>query len=366
MARDYYDILGVTRSASQDEIKRAYRKLAHQHHPDKSGGDEAKFKEVNEAYQVLGNPEKRQQYDQFGQAFSAGQGPTGFSWQDFQRQAGGGDPFGAGNPFGQADVDFDIGDIFGDMFGTGRAGRRSRQRAGANLEMDLAIPFTESVFGAQKPITLRKDAACPRCKGKRAEPGTAVNTCGTCKGSGQVSRVQRTILGSIRTAEPCPTCNGEGTVREKDCRECSGRGVTKQDVKLTLTIPPGIADGQLLRVPGHGAMSESGVPGDLFITVHVTSHPYIRREGMNLVSELPVSFPDAALGTTADVETIDGRQRVKVPAGIQSGQRLRIKGHGVLRTDQSRGDHFAEVRVETPKKLSRSEKKLYEELRNEM
>lgn len=357
MAKDYYEILGVPRSASQDEIKRAYRKLAHQHHPDKSGGDETKFKAVNEAYQVLGNEAKRKQYDQFGQSFPGGAGPGGMRWEDFAGQAGG------QNPFGQSGFDFDIGDIFGDFFGGGRRQQRRRQ-AGQSLEMDLTIDFHDAVFGTGKTIELMKDAECPRCKGEKAEPGSKVKTCSTCNGSGQVEQVQRTILGAIRTAQVCPTCGGEGKEREKDCKECGGRGVTRQKATITVTIPSGIQDGQMLRVSGHGAMGESGVPGDLFITVHIRPHPHITRNGEDLFSELAVSFPDAALGITASVETIDGMKEIKIPSGVQSGQRLRIKGHGVQMPGGDRGDHYVIIRVETPRKLSRKAKKLYEELRD--
>ncbi|MFA6512406.1 MAG: molecular chaperone DnaJ [Patescibacteria group bacterium] len=357
MAENPYDVLGVGRSATQDEIKRAYRKLAHQHHPDKSSGDEQKFKEINAAYQILGNEQKRKQYDQFGESFAGGQGPGGggMRWEDFAQQAGGQNPFGGEG--------FDIGDIFGDFFGGGRQQQRRRQ-AGQSLEMDMQLAFEDAVFGVEKKIEISKDATCPHCKGEKAEPGSKVMTCKTCNGSGSVQRVQRTILGAIRTSQICPTCGGEGKEREKNCKECGGRGVTKQKQKITVSVPAGIDDGQLLRVPGHGAMGESGVAGDLFITVHVEPHPHILREGNDLFSELVVSFPDAALGVTATVETIDGKKDIKIPSGVQNGQRLRMKGHGIGEKGGNRGDHYVIIRVETPQKLSRKEKKLYEDLRD--
>ncbi|MDD5039894.1 MAG: molecular chaperone DnaJ [Patescibacteria group bacterium] len=368
MAKDFYEILGVSRSASPDEIKRAYRTLAHQHHPDKAGGDEAKFKEINGAYQVLSNPDKRKQYDQFGQAFSGGAGGPGaggFSWDDFARAQGGAGPFGGG--FSQQGAEFDmndLGDIFGDLFGfgrrTARGGRASRR--GQDIQAEMTVEFREAAFGVDKIIDLYKQTVCPHCGGNGAEPGTKVETCPTCGGSGQVARVQRTILGSFQTAVPCPDCKGEGKRASKKCSVCRGEGRKKETEKLKVKIPAGISDGQVIRLSGKGeAGARGGAVGDLFLTIRVHKDPDFRREADDILSEANISFPQAALGAKIPVLTIDGEVILKIPAGTQSGKVFRLDSKGVPHLhSRGRGDHLVTVNVVTPEHLSHAQRELLE------
>ena len=366
--KDYYDILGVSKSASQDEIKKAFRKMAHQYHPDKAGGDEAKFKEVNEAYQVLSNPEKRQQYDQYGQTFEQAQrqgGFGGFSWQDFARQ--GGAPFGG---FRTDNVEFDfgdIGDIFGDLFGFGGRSRtrRSRERRkGQDIEISMEIDFMEAVFGAEKIIELNKNIICPHCLGNGAEPGTKIVTCSTCGGSGQVAQTQRTILGTFQTVGICPECHGEGRIASQKCKKCRGEGRTREVERMKVKIPAGVDNGDSIRLAGKGEAGKKGAEaGDLFITFRVRPETEFKREGSDIYTEKEISFSQAALGTKIDINTLDGLVKLKIPSGTQSGKVFRLKDKGVPRLRSSgRGDQFVTVHVATPARLSRREKGLFEEL----
>ncbi len=366
MAKDYYDILGVSKNASADDIKRAYRKLAHQHHPDKAGGDEAKFKEINEAYQVLGTAEKRSQYDRFGAAGfqgGAGGGPSGFggvSWEDFMRsqgQAGG---------FQSANAGFeDLGDIFGDLFGFGRQTRGRRERAGRSVEATLTIDFPEAVFGSRKTVEIDGEVRCSTCDGSGREPGTKLTTCSTCRGSGQVVQTRSTLLGQFQTAVVCPTCSGEGQMAEKKCHRCSGTGRQRKNRTLEIEIPAGIDDNQTLRLQGQGEAGLRGSKaGDLLVTIRVRPDPELKRDGEEILSTVSLTPAEAALGTTVDVRTVDGDVSLKIPHGTQPGKILRLKDKGVpsLRS-RGRGDHLVEVVVRIPEKLSGKQKRLYEELR---
>jgi len=356
--RDYYDILGVPRDASDDDIKKAFRKLAHQLHPDKSGGDEAKFKEVNEAYQALSDKEKRSRYDQFGHDFEQAGGQ------------GGGNPFGG---FGGQGAHFDFGDLggFGDVFGQmfggtagggGQGGRRGRSK-GRDIEMDVRLDFKEAVFGADKPVKLYCLATCESCRGNGAEPGAKLEKCGECQGSGQVRRVQQTMFGVFQTTAVCGRCGGEGQVPEKRCHTCDGTGLHKQHREFTLKIPAGIEDGVTLRVAGEGEAAKGSRSGDLFVTVRVTPDRRFRRSGDDILSEVSISFAEAALGTTASVPTVDGDVDLKIPAGTQPGAVLRLKAKGVphLKRAGARGDHLVTVNVEVPTKLTRKQRKILEE-----
>lgn len=361
MAKDYYGILGVSRTASADEIKRAYRKLAHQHHPDKSGGDEAKFKQVNEAYQVLSNEEKRRQYDQFGQTFEQ-TGGAGFdprAWQDFANQGFGG---------WRANVDVgDIGDIFEDFFGFG-AGQRTRRRTrGADIQMDVTIAFPAAAFGTTETIELYKDEICPRCHGNQAEPGTKLETCPSCQGSGVEQTVQRTILGAMRSTRVCATCHGQRTVPTKPCRQCNGQGFTKQAKKVEIKIPGGIEDGQTIRLSGQGEIGQPGAqPGDLYVTVHIRPDKRFARDGADIHSTVPLTFSEAALGTTKVIATLDGEVELKIPAGTQSGRVFKLSGKGLQRLEgNGRGDQLVTVEVKTPTKPSRRLKNILEQLAGE-
>jgi len=366
MSKNYYDILGVSKTASVEEIKRAFRKLAHQHHPDKSNGDEAKFKEANEAYQVLGNSEKRKQYDQFGQTFDrAGGGSAGFGGAtDFSGFA---DVFRSGNGgvnFGFDDLGDIVGDIFG--FGGGRNQQSSRQARGRDMEIEMAIDFKEAIFGTEKEIELDKNVVCSKCKGNGAEPGAKIETCKTCNGKGQVTRIQRTILGSIQTAIVCPDCQGQGKVSSQKCDRCDGQGIVRDRVKIKFKIPAGIDNGQSIRLNGKGEETALGNrSGDLYITFRVREDKKFVRDGSNILTKEKVSFSQAALGDKIEVETVDGLVNLKIPAGSQNGKVFKLSNRGVLNPRAgSRGNHLVEIIVITPQKLTKKQKDLFEELRD--
>ncbi|QQS15846.1 MAG: molecular chaperone DnaJ [Candidatus Moraniibacteriota bacterium] len=361
MAKDYYQTLGVARGASADEIKKAYRKLAHAHHPDKKGGDEAKFKEINEAYQVLSNKEKRAQYDQFGETFSqGGGGGAGFGGFDFGR---GFEGFSNGNFHFEGGFE----DIFSDIFGGGRSrGSRSRRR-GSDIQVDVEISFEEMAAGVRKTLSLRREVACSLCSGTGGKRGSKEQNCPTCHGAGQVRRTVRSILGTFQQAEVCGDCGGRGKVYAEKCLECRGSGRVKKTDEIPLDIPAGIEDGQMLSLSGEGEAGEAGSqPGDLLVSVHVRPHPVFSRRGNDVLSNISVSAVRAALGDTVDVETIDGLVSMKVPAGTQSGEVFRIRSKGLLPVGSSwgRGDHLVTVTVRVPKHLSREEKRLFEALRD--
>jgi len=342
VAKDYYGILGVDRTASQDEIKRAFRKLAHQHHPDK-GGDEAKFKEVNEAYQALSDTEKRSRYDQFGSA----DGPQAFGGGGFP---GGFDP----NAFG------DLGDLFGNIFGG--SGGRGRTQKGQDVEMELYLSFKESIFGVAKEITLNKTNTCSRCGGQGAEPGTKMKTCDTCKGKGFTIGVQRTILGSVQMRVACTDCDGRGEKPEKACSECHGQGVTRGRKVLRVDVPAGVEDGMQMRVRGEGeSIGTQGEPGDLYLRLRVSPDPRFAREGSTIYLKKKIGISQAALGDNVQVDTVDGPVSMKIPPGTQSGDELRLRGKGVP-SGRGRGDQIVIIQVTTPTKLDKNTKRLLEEL----
>jgi len=354
MGKDYYQILGIVKGASDEEIKKAFRVLAHKYHPDKEGGDEAKFKEINEAYQVLSNPQKKAQYDQFGQTFDQGGGPGGF---------------GGFGGFQNGGVNFDMGDIsemFGDMFGMG-SGRGRRQSRGNDIEVNAQIGFVEAAFGAEKTFELYKPVACAACSGTGIPPGAKMSTCKRCEGKGRIRQIQRTMLGSFESVVTCNECQGAGNIPESRCKECAGEGVKREKSSVTVKIPAGIDDGETIRVQGQGEAGVRGTPsGDLYLHIRVKSDPRFERDGFDVYSNLEVGFADAALGTTKPIETLDGELDVKIPSGVQSGEEIRLKGRGVPHLRGSgRGDHYVRVIVKTPKHLSRKAKQLLEELKDE-
>jgi molecular chaperone DnaJ len=361
MAKDLYEILGVSKSASADDIKRAYRKKAHEFHPDKGTGNEAKFKEVNEAYQVLSDSGKRAQYDRFGSNYNQAGGFGG---------GGQGNPFGGGFDFsgfgGQGSgVEFDLGDIFSDIFGGGGGGQRqSRRQRGVDLEMPLTISFEESVHGVTKTITIEKQDKCHVCSGSGAAPGSKVVTCSKCHGQGQILTTRRTIFGNMQSAATCDKCDGDGKVPEIACSVCNGGGVLRRPKTLEVKIPAGIDNGQRVRMQGEGEVGYRGSsPGDLYITIRVTASKEFRRDGYNLYKELPISFIQASLGTKIPVKTVDETIEVKVPAGTQPGTVLKVSSKGVpVINSGKRGDLLLTVRVIIPNKLSKREKELIEEL----
>jgi molecular chaperone DnaJ len=368
MAQNYYDVLGVGKSASKDEIRRAYRRLAQQHHPDKGGGEAEKFKEINEAYEVLSDDTKRGQYDQYGQTFeqARAQGQPGFGgfsgfndFSDFMR--GPGQNYSRG-PF--SNIEFDFGDIFSDIFGTPRQPRR---RQGIDLEMTLTIDFLDSVFGAEKQLTLEKLDTCPVCNGSGAEVGSKIITCPKCHGSGQIIEHRRTVLGSFQQARVCDQCEGTGKMPERTCSNCHGRGVKRMNKQVDVVIPPGIDDDQRIKLTGEGEAGYRGSkPGDLYLLIKVRSHPEFSREGFDIRSDIPVSFYQAALGGKVEVNTVDGQVDLKIPPGTQTGKILRLKDKGVPYLESNkRGDHLVTVRVVTPTKLTRKEKELLQKLAEE-
>ncbi len=354
--RDYYEVLGVPKSASADEIKKAFRRKAVELHPDKQGGDEAKFKEVNEAYEVLKDQSKRQRYDQFGHAGVGGNG-------------GGGDPFGGayGGGFNGQNVNFDfgdlgLGDIFGSFFGGGAGRGPGRQARGNDVETRVEITFEQAVFGTEVSLNLNLEDTCSHCNGTTAEPGYQLKTCGTCKGSGQVVTATRTIFGNIQQATICPTCKGTGKIPEKVCTVCHGKGTERRNQKIELKIPAGIDDGATIRLREHGEAIANGPKGDLYVHVRVKAHKHFTREGDLILSEEHVSMVSAALGVEVDVETVDGLVRMKVPAGTQSGTDFKLANHGVPYVrDNNRGPHIVTIVVDTPTKLTKQQKELLEQ-----
>ncbi len=359
MPRDYYDILGLKRGASAEEVKKAYRTLSKELHPDKHKGDKAaenRFKEVNEAYEVLNNPQKKQAYDQFGAAGVNGgrAGPGGgFGGFDFSSFSGGGQTF-------------DFGDLFEGFFGGGGGGGRPRgPERGADSEAAIQIEFADAVKGTTRPVTYDVDRPCTDCNGAGTSPGSALTTCNECGGTGQVTRMAQSFFGAVQQRTICQKCRGAGKVPEKPCPRCHGRGIKRERFTVTVDVPAGISDGQTLRVRGQGNAGErqSGI-GDLYVHVTVVPDPRFVREGNDIHSTLVVSVPDAILGAEMSVQTVHGPVTLKVPAGTQSGTVLRIKGKGmpVLQTTRV-GDHYVTVTVEIPGKLSRAEKKLIEEWR---
>lgn len=358
MAKDYYKILGIPRNATQEDIKKAFRKLAHEYHPDKQGGNEAKFKEVNEAYRVLSDEKKRREYDTYGQTWGGvgGSGGHGF---------GGFEGFGGFN--GQGFEGVDLGDIFGDFFGGGFGGTRERVRRGSDISIDIELTFEESVFGTTRKVILGKTALCDTCGGSGAKPGTKMKQCGTCKGKGRVTEMRRTFLGTFSTVETCRACEGRGEIPEEACKTCDGMGVHKKQEEIPIVIPPGIQDGEVIRMSGKGEAVARGIPGDLYIQIHVKPHPVFRREGNNLTMDLDVKLSDALLGATYTITLLDGtRYDVKIPEGVKFGDILRVKGKGAPSARSGKtGDLLIHINIKTPARLSGKARKLIEELKNE-
>lgn len=361
--RDYYDILGVTKSASADEIKKAYRKLAIKYHPDKNPDDksaEDKFKEAAEAYEILSNAEKKQRYDQYGHAGVGG--------------AGGGSGYGGGG-MNMEDIFSQFGDIFGggggspfdSFFGGGqsRGGGGRRVAKGSNLRIKVKLTLEEIANGAEKKIKVNKQISCKTCDGSGANDKGSVSTCKTCGGSGAVRRVTNTILGQMQTTATCPTCHGSGQQITAKCGACHGEGTVRGEETITINIPAGVSEGMQLSMAGKGnAAPNGGVPGDLIILIEELPHDTLKREGNNIVYDLHVSIVDAALGYSAEVPTIDGKAKIKIEAGTQSGKLLRLKGKGIPEVNSyHRGDQIIHVNIWTPKALSTEERAILEKLR---
>jgi molecular chaperone DnaJ len=356
--RDYYEVLGVAKDASADEIKKAFRRAAVQHHPDKEGGDETKFKEVNEAYDVLKDSQKRQRYDQFGHAGVGGASGGGYS---------GGNPFEGFGGFQGQSMNFDfgegLGDIFGQFFGGGSSRGRAPQR-GRDVEVGLQLTFEEAVFGLEHTIELDIDDECSQCKGTTVEPGHDMKTCASCKGAGQQTRVMNTMFGAIQQSVTCETCQGRGKVPEKVCTVCQGKGTERRKQGVKLKVPAGIDDGATIRLTGRGEAIGRGERGDLYVNIRVRAHKHFTREGDIILSEEHVGMIDATLGTEIDVHTVDGDVRMKIPAGTQSGTDFKLSAHGVPHMNSDRrGPHIVTIVVDTPTKLSKKQRELLEQFK---
>jgi molecular chaperone DnaJ len=353
MATDYYQILGVEKSASKDEIKKAFHKLAHKYHPDKKEGDEKRFKEINEAYQVLSDEKKRAEYDAYGQTFNgqgfAGQGQGGFD--------------GFANGFGFDGVD--IGDIFGDFFGGGLGGRNRVER-GSDISVDTELSFVESMYGVQRKVSLNKTGRCTTCSGSGAKPGSKMKTCETCNGKGKITEMRRSVFGTFQTVIACHACHATGKIPEDKCKDCNGKGVRKSLEEIVVDIPMGIRDGEVVRMTGRGEAIQNGTPGDLYIRIHVQPHKVFHLEGDNLVMSLNIKVTDALLGGTYLIEDLDGKSlELHVPERVKHGDILRMKEKGAPTGRGKRSDILVQVHIHIPQRLSAKAKKIVEELRKE-
>jgi len=364
--KDYYDILGVSRSASQEEIKKAFYKLAHKHHPDK-GGNPEKFKEINEAYQVLSNKEKRAQYDKFGRVFEGAgtgyQGFPGFEWQDGDFQS----------PFG-----FDIGDIFSDFFKGATASTRSRKRAyqnkGRDIEVNLEIDLEEAAFGARKDISFKTYLVCSHCNGKGYEPNSKLKECSNCKGEGVIRELRKTFLGEFTQIIECPKCKGRGKIPEKPCKVCGGDGRYYSNKEIKVDIPIGIRDGETIRIRKEGeAGILGGTSGDLYLRIIIKPHPIFERKGDDLHTTIYITFTEAVLGSKKEVNILnssgDKEKKIflKIPSGTESGEIFRVRGKGIKHFDApGQGDLYVKVKIKTPKKVSAQAKELLEKLQKEI
>lgn len=354
--KDFYEILGVSRNANDAELKKAYRQMALKYHPDKNPDNkeaEEKFKEAAEAYEVLSDPEKRSRYDQFG--------------HDGVKNGGGG--YGGG--MSMDDIFSHFGDIFGGAFGgsfggfSGGGGQRQRRvNKGSNLRVKVRLTLEEIHTGVEKKLKVNKYVPCNTCKGSGAEGGSAYSTCSTCRGTGHVTRVTNTFLGQMQTSSTCPTCSGEGQIIQHKCVHCAGNGIVKGEEIIPVNIPAGVSEGIQLSVNGKGnAAARGGIPGDLIIQIEEAPHDHLQRDGSNLMYDLYLSFPDAALGTSVEIPTLDGKARIKIEPGTQAGRLLRLKGKGLPSLNSyNKGDMLITINVWTPKSLSRQEKEILEKL----
>jgi molecular chaperone DnaJ len=365
MSEDYYKILGVSRDASEIDIKKAFRRLAHQHHPDK-GGDEKMFHKINEAYQVLSNKKKRKQYDQFGGAFEGmGQGGfpggnAGFDFGSFRQEA---------QNAGRASNFDNLGDIFEEFFGAGMGRRKDDIRRGDDIQIDTEVDLKDVLSSQKREFSIYKYEVCSRCNGTGAEPGVKIKQCPTCRGEGQVQQMKKTIFGTITHSTVCPACGGEGKIPEKVCNVCKGDGRVKKDEKIAVVIPAGIDSGQVLKIKGAGdAGKKNGPAGDLYLRVFVKKHPIFERKVDDLYTTTQIQFSDAVLGGEIEIPSLENNKEIflKVPAGTISGKMFRISNKGIPRfSSYGMGDLYVKVKVNTPKRLTKKQKNLLKELRKE-
>jgi molecular chaperone DnaJ len=368
MSKDYYKILGVNKNASKEEIKQAFRKLAQQHHPDK-GGDEKKFKEINEAYSVLSSDEKRQQYDQFGDIFSAQGGQAGFggagmSWEDIFRNY---------SSQGQ-NVEFDLGDIFGggsfsDIFSQffGREARHTRKEKGKDIVIDIEISLEEAYTGIEKEIRLKKYTLCSHCKGTGGEPGSGKKKCSECDGVGQVQQTKRTFFGTFSQISTCPKCFGKGEVIEKECKECRGAGRINDIEAIKIDLPAGVDNEQTIKIIGKGeAAKRGGISGDLYVRVHLKPHKIFTRKRDDIYTDAEIKFSQAVLGDKIEIPTLEGNLKLKIPAGTEAGKLFKLSGKGMPKLNGfGHGDQYVRIAIKVPKKLSKKEEDLIDKLKKE-
>lgn len=357
MAKDYYESLELNKNASKEEIKKAFHKLAMKYHPDRNGGDDKKFKEINEAYQVLSDEKKKAMYDQYG---STGPGMGGGAYGD--QGFGGFDFSGFGNAQG-FDMG-DLGDIFGDIFGGGMS-RGKMHRKGQDVELVLDLSFEESILGTSKTILVEKQSKCDTCNGTGAKPGTKMSTCKDCSGSGQVKEIKRSILGSFATTRTCANCHGTGETADDKCGRCRGDGAVRRKDEVKIDIPAGIEHGEVLKMSRGGEYIQNGTPGDLYLRLRVKPHNTFKKDGLNLIMTLPIKLTDSLLGATHKFKNIDGKElELKIPEGVKHNEYLRVKGKGVP-SSRGRGDLIIKIEVKIPTKLSKKEKELVGKLKEE-
>lgn len=349
--KNYYDILGIEKGASSDDVKVAFRKLAHKYHPDKKGGDEGKFKEVSEAYAVLSDQKRRAEYDTYGRTFSGGaEGFQGFDFSQFSRD------------FEGHGVEFDLGDVFSEFFAGNRGGRASR---GRDISIDIELSFRESIFGVERRVLLSKISSCTLCNGSGAGENSKKQACVTCNGKGEIKETRSTFLGRFTSNKTCTHCRGLGSVPDSVCSECRGNGVVKREEEIRVTVPAGVSAGEMIRMPRMGEAIFQGTPGDLYVKLHVATGGAFVREGDNILMTLNIKLTDALLGADYKIKTLDGEENVRIPLGITHGELIRIKGRGVPHGRGSRGDLLIRIAIGLPKKLSGEAKKLIERLKHE-
>ncbi|MDO8492728.1 MAG: J domain-containing protein [bacterium] len=359
MAKDYYKVLGIDKKADKGEVRKAFHKLAHQYHPDKKGGDASKFKELSEAYSVLSDDKKRAEYDTYGQTFN-GNGPGGFSAE------GGPAGWDFSNFTNQGDFqDFDfgnLGDIFGDIF-TG--GTRERTPRGRDISIDLEISFEESIFGVSRKVLLTKQSLCNTCNGNGGRPGTDLKTCNACNGNGKIHEAKRSFFGTVSVTRTCPTCKGTGKIPKEHCSTCRGVGVTRKQEEILVVTPPGIENGEVIRMTSQGEAIAGGIAGDLYVKIYVKKHSTIYREGSNLITNFSIKLTDALLGAEYKITTLDGPVTISIPQGITFGEILRVRGRGVPVGKNRRGDFLIKISIVLPQKFSKNAKQLIDELKKE-
>ena len=357
MSKDYYEILGINKGASKEEIKKAFYKLAHKYHPDKKDGNEAKFKQVNEAYQILSDDGKRSKYDQYGSGFenmggSAGYGGSqGFEGFDFSGFQNGGADFDFGN----------LNDIFSDFFTGGRA----EARRGRDISTEIQISFSDSIFGIDRKVLITKTSSCLTCKGSGAKAGSKMMTCKQCNGQGKIHEAKRSFLGTISSTKICEVCLGAGEVPKEVCDKCKGKGILRREEEISISIPAGIRDGEMVRMTGYGEAIQKGTAGDLYIKINVTPHPVFKREGSDLVMNLNLKLSEALLGKEFPIETLDGEIQVTIPEAVSVNEILRVRGKGVPVSKSKRGDLLIKLNINLPGKISHKSRELIEELQKE-